>query len=300
MRMLRLISFASIFCLVSISASGQQTTSSATPLTASDPRAVALVQRSLGALIGSASVNDVTLTGTVQRVAGSDDDTGTATLTATVGGDSKISLNLPSGLRSEIRNSAGTPLPGALPPGVPASAAQALQSVGAWSGPDGALHPIVSHNLMNDAAWFFPALTLANLASQNYVVSYIGQETINGQSVVHLSSSRQIVVSSGSSINPPGPPGMSLTSFMQQLSQMEIYLDPTTSLPVALAFNAHPDGNALVDIPTQVEFSNYQKTAGVQVPLHVQKYLNNNLVLDLQFTNATLNSGLSASAFQLQ
>jgi hypothetical protein len=297
---LRLVSLASIFCLISTSASGQQTTFSATPATTSDPQAVALIQRSLARLVGSATVTDVTLNGAAQRIAGSDSETGTATLTATAGGNSKVSLSLPSGLRSEIRNSAGIPLPGALPARIPASEAQVPQPVGAWSGPDGALHPIVSHNLMTDAAWFFPAITLASVASQSYVVTYIGQETLNGQSVIHLSGSRPVVISSESSVAPPGPPGISLASFMQHLSQMDIYLDPTTSLPVALAFNAHPDGNALVDIPARIQFSNYQDRDGIEVPLHVQKYLNNNLVLDLQFTEATLNSGLSASAFQLQ
>jgi hypothetical protein len=62
-----------------------------------------------------------------------------------------------------------------------------------------------------------------------------------------------------------------------------------------MTFSIHPDNNELVDIPIEVSFADYQVVSGVQVPLHVQKLLNNGLVLDLQFQNVTLNSGLTAS-----
>lgn len=282
-----------VFCVVCLSASGQQTTSTSSPPATSSPQAVALLQQSLSVLIGSTTVTDVTLTGSAQRIAGSDDETGTANVTAMAGGYSKLSLNFPSGLRSEIRNPSAIPLPGALPPNAPAAMAQAAQPVGAWSGPDGALHPMVSHNVMTDATWFFPAFTLANvIASQTSVLSYVGQGTLNGQSVLHVSASQQLPTLS----NVPAQ----MTGLPQHLSQTDLYLDPTTSVPVALAFNIHPDGNASLDIPTQIQFSNYQAVNGMLVPFHVQKFLNNSLVLDLQFTNATFNSGLAAANFQIQ
>jgi hypothetical protein len=285
----------SIFCLVSTSASGQQTASSAPPPTTSDPQAVALIQRSLAALIGSATVSDVTLTGTAQRIAGSDDETGTATLTAMPGGYSKLSLTLPSGARNEIRNPSGTPLPGVLPPNVPAAVAQTAQPVGAWSGPDGVPHGMASHNVMTDATWFFPAFTIANVlssAGRTYILSYGGDAILGGQSVLHVSAFQQWSPAS----NAPS----AIASLSQHLSQMDIYLNSTTSLPVALEFNAHPDANALVDIPVQIQFSNYQVVSGAAVPLRVQKYVNNVLVLDLQLNSSALNTGLTASSFQLQ
>lgn len=279
--------------LIPASLSAQQSASTSVPAPASDPQAVALVQRALSALIGSASISDVTLTGTARRIAGSDDETGTATLTATAAGDSKLSLNFPSGPRTEIRNHSAIPLPGSLPPSVPASVAQTAQPVGAWSGPDSAIHGMANHNVMTDAAWFFPALTLARMAdAPNMVLSYVGQETLNGQAVVHISASQQL--------SAPSNLHAQLSTLPQHLSQMDLYLDPTTLLPVALAFNTHPDSNALVDIATQVQFSGYRAVNGVQVPLHVQKYLNNGLVLDLQLNTTALNSGLTAATFQIQ
>jgi hypothetical protein len=101
---------------------------------------------------------------------------------------------------------------------------------------------------MTDASWFFPAATLTRIVtSPGYVFSYVGPETLDGQPVTHLQVSQPLAATVSA------PSGAA--ALMQHLSQMEIYLDPTTSLTVALGFNIHPDANALLDIPTRVEFS---------------------------------------------
>ncbi len=86
---------------------------------------------------------------------------------------------------------------------------------------------------------------------------------------------------------------------LQKLSQMEIYLDPTTLLPLSLAFNVHPDGDANTNIPIEIRYSNYQAVNGVQVPFHIQRFINGTLFLDLTVQSVTINSGISASAFTL-
>ena len=83
----------------------------------------------------------------------------------------------------------------------------------------------------------------------------------------------------------------------QHLSETDIFLDSTTSLPVAIAFNIHPDNNALLDIPAEIQFSDYRTVKGAQIPFHLQKFINNTLTLDLQFQSATTNSGLLATDF---
>jgi hypothetical protein len=293
----RFVWFVSVLCLLASSASAQTTLTSSSG-TASDPQAVALIQKALAALTGGLPVTDVTLTGSARRITGSDDETGTGTLKADSTQDSLVDLKLPSGTWVEIRNHSAVPLPGAVPaaPNVPASITQAAQPTGAWLGPDGIRHAMVSHNVLTDAAWFFPALMLRNLVGGNYVLSYIGQETSGVQTVLHVSGSQRLTAPTGL------PAGVSeqLTNLHGHVTQMDIFLDATTSLPVALAFNTHPDGNALLDIPVQVQFSNYQPTSGVEVPLHVRKWLNSTLVLDLQFTSTSVNSGVPASTFALQ
>ena len=63
-------------------------------------QAVQLLRQALSALGVSSPINDITLSGTAHYVAGSDDETETATLKA-ISGASRVDLNLSSGPRSE-------------------------------------------------------------------------------------------------------------------------------------------------------------------------------------------------------
>lgn len=241
---------------------------SATPNPQSSPQAVTLLQQSLAALTGGKSIADITLAGTARRIAGSDDESGTATLRALAGTGARLDLSLSSGPRTELRNVSGP------------------EPAGSWSGPDAVSHAISGHNLFTDPGWF-PAFAISSaLSAPNAVSTYIGPETRDGQSVIHITASQQFPTLSGHS-----------ASLTQHLTQTEIFLDPTTNLPVALAFNTHPDNDAGLDIPVETRFSDYRSINGTQIPFHVQKFLNNTLLLDLQFQSATLNSGLSAAAF---
>jgi hypothetical protein len=253
--------------LLAFSALAQQT-STTTPQ--SSPQALLLLHKSLAALTASQSVTDITLSGTARRIAGSDDETGTATYQA-ISGANRLELSLSGGARTEIANSTADP------------------PSGNWSGPDGKSHPHAVHNLMNQAS-ISPAFTLAALTpAQNFVVTIVGQETRDGHAVYHLTASQQF----------PHMRGKTAT-FTQHLTQMEIFLDTSTLLPVAFDFSIHPDNDAGLDIRAEILFSDYGSFNGAQVPLRVQKFLNNTLLLDLQFSSAQLNSGLSASLFNVQ
>jgi len=260
MRSIRPLAVVYLCFVLVLSTSAQQ--SPAPPV-----QAPALLQSALAALAGANSVSDVTLAGTARRIAGSDDESGTAVLKA-ITGATRVELTLPSGQRTEIMNISGG------------------QLAGTWIGTDGVSHAIADHNLLLiDPGWFFPVFPLSRGLATGYVATYVGSETKDSLAVQHLSISQQ-------------PAGTSDTAaLLQHLSQVDLYLDSSTHLPVAMAFNIHPDDNALLDIPIEIRFSDYRPVNGVQVPFHVQKFLNNGLILDLQFQSAILNSGLSASAF---
>jgi hypothetical protein len=234
------------------------------------PQALTTLQNSLLALTGKTIINDVTLLGTAEWIAGSDDETGTVVFKS-ANGANRLDAALSNGIRSEVRliTSAGVS--------------------GKWIGQDGVSHPIADHNLMTDSGQF-PAFTLTNLlSSSNSVFTYVGLEPRNLATVIHISAFQQVPNTSN------GPSGL-----MQHLSQVEIYLDPSTSLPVSYLFNSHPDDNALLDLPTEIRYSNYQSVNGVQIPFHVQKYLNGTLLLDIQFQSASLNTGITASQISAQ
>lgn len=70
----------------------------------SDPQALAFAAASISALTGGTTIGDATLTGSVTWTAGSDSETGTATLEALGTGESRIDLALTTGTRTEIRD----------------------------------------------------------------------------------------------------------------------------------------------------------------------------------------------------
>ena len=264
---MRALSFfvALLVTLPNSPASQQATSSSST----SSTQATQLLQQSLAALQGNTSISDVTLSGSARRIAGSDDESGTATLKALASGAGRMDLALSGGQRIEICNSTVTP------------------PAGSWSGPDGVSHPISYHNLMTDPAWFFPAFPISRaFSSSGYATAYIGQETRSGQSVQHVQVWQISTVQT-----PPGTPTF------QHLSQMDFYLDSTTLLPAAATFNTHPDNDMGLDLPVEIRFSDYRSLNGSQIPYHIQKFLNNSLLLDFQAQTVTPNSGLSAAAF---
>ena len=236
-----------------------------------DAQAVSALQRSLVALVGTSTVKDITLTGSVRRIAGSDDDSGTATFKATSIGQGRIDLTIPSGSRSELADiSQGSP-------------------TGSWCGADAVWHSTVPHNLLTDPSWFFPAFLLSRvLSTTTYAVSVADAETRNGVAVEHLAVYLQ------PSKADPTP------TVTQNLSRIDIYLDSSTVLPVALAFNIHPDNDALTNIPVEVRLSNYQNVQGISAPYHIQKYIQNSLALDITVSGTQINTGLSGSDFQAQ
>jgi hypothetical protein len=264
MRAARFVLPLSLCFLVSIPLSAQQAATS-------DPQALQILQRCLGALAGGQTLNDVTLSGTARRIAGSDDESGTGIFKALASGAGRTDLSLSAGQRSEAQN------------------LTAAEPVGTWSGPDRIPHPVTYHNLLTEPSWFFPTFAIARrLSGSGFVATYVGQETHNGQAVEHVSVSQ-----TSSSHSPSG------AILHQHLSQVDFFLDATTFLPAAIAFTIHPDDDAGRDIPVEVGFSDYRPVNGAQIPFHVQKYLNNTLILDFQATSVTLNSGLSANSFSL-
>jgi len=232
-----------------------------------DPNAVARASKALQALAGGTVLTDITLQASATYIAGSDQETGPATLIALGNQQSRVTLNLTNGQRQAIRSGIA----------------------GVWAGADGTPHAMGSHNSFIDADWFYPAFTLGALANDpTFAVGLVGEEVHGGEPVYHLVLAR--VVSRKSP---------SIVALIQRISTMDLYLDVATLQPAALNFNLHPDQNTGTDIPVEVRFGAYQSFKGVQVPTRIQGYLQNSLVLDLTVANAAINSGVPASYFTL-
>jgi hypothetical protein len=233
----------------------------------SDPQAVALASRSIFVLTERNVISDVTLTGTATWTAGSDTETGTATLLALGTGESRMGFASAGGTRTEIRDSStGTPR-------------------GRWIAGNGSAGPFMPHNCWTDAVWFFPPL--GSLAGgPNTLLSYVGAETRNGQAVQHIQS------------HVYRSPDYSRPS-IRELSTMNFYLDASTSVPIAITYDVHPDNDAGSNLPVEVEFSDYQRVSGVLTPMHIQVHVQGTLLLDVSVSSALFNSGLQLSEFSI-
>jgi hypothetical protein len=265
-KILRLCSLCLVFSVVSAIAQ-----SSPTPR-ASDPQAIALATSALVALTKGTQIRDVTLVGTATRTAGSDVESGTVTLKALGQQNGRIDLNLSDGTRSEIISA---------PNGNPQ---------GFWTAPDGAIHNMANHNCVTDAAWFFPGLTvLSQVSNPRILATYVGEETRGDRGVQHLRFVEQF-------------PSLAehVNGLLSSLTAEDVYLDSSSLLPTAIRFNTHPDNDATTNIPVEIDFSDYQSVSGAAMPFKIQKFLNGALFLDITIQSATLNSGLSDSAFAVQ
>jgi hypothetical protein len=264
MRVARILFFGCFVFLPSAQSNSHQ----ASGAVQRDSAALTLTTLSVQALLGNQNLTDATLQGTANYTAGSDAETGSFTLELKGNNESKLVMNLSGGTRQEIRKF----------------------QAGVWVGPDGQHYPMALHNCWIDASSLLPAFTLtAALSNSQTAALYLGQTTINGASADHLQFS-QLVAGQG----------QAMTTQIQQLSAIEVYLDATSHLPIALAFNAHPDDNLRLSFPVQIQFSAYQRFGGIQAPTHVQKFLQGTLTLDLTVTSVATNTGISDTDFSTQ
>ena len=135
----------------------------------SDPQVISFTIQAVTAMTGGAAVGDVTLTGNVPCIAGSDLETGTATLSAK-GTESRVDLSLSGRRRSEIRSIRSDGFP-----------------QGAQKDISGVLRSIAFHNCWTDASWFFkPLSSLAGPSDSPLIFSYVGLQNRGGTSLQHI------------------------------------------------------------------------------------------------------------------
>jgi len=142
-----------------------------------------------------------------------------------------------------------------------------------------------------DAAWFCPALLVYRYGTAAQLGYVSGGTTVvhNGQSALSLTSAVEAKT------------GHALTdSELRRLSQTHLFLDPTSLVPVAFTREVHPANNSLINIALEARYSQYQTFNGVSVPMHIQRYMNGVLDMDIQLTAAQINTGLTGSTFHLQ
>lgn len=226
--------------------------------------AQALLSQLSAAFSGNRVIQQVQLSGSAIWYAGDSEDSGSATLTASTNGSLQVQLSLGSmGLRTEMATGSG------------------LGASCQWTGADGTVHGIDSGNCLKPMAWFMPALSLQPSLVPNYLGAVdLGSGTVGDSATAYRHLQSQLVfggVSGGT------------TAAIMQLSTTDLGLDPVSLLPAVLAYSAHPDSGAPTSIAIEIHYSDYRSVEGVQIPFHIQRYVNGALQLDIAVNSAEIN-----------
>jgi hypothetical protein len=256
---------------------GRPTSRAPQPLPKANAQGASLLQQSLAAVGAESPATDVTLTGNITVfIPGGSTDTGTIVMVARGDAQAEVTMKMATGTRSEVRTIS--------PDGVAAEMR---------TGPDGTVaHNRVRSLLSPHPAWFFPQFVMGSQPQSGLASSFIGPETRAGVAVNHVQVWQ---LPSSSSLYSSVPPGIVHTE-----TQYELYLDPATSLPVAMVYYVQPDYpksprvvNVHRDTRAQVEmrFSNYQRVEGIPVAYHIQAFIQGRQIYDIQLSSATFNTG---------
>jgi hypothetical protein len=235
----------------------------ASPLTANASSALAQLY---AAFSGSHAVHSVALSGEATWYAGSLEDSGPITLTAADNGSAQMQMDLAAtGQITESQTGLG-------------SGAQCY-----WSGKDGVVHSVDAGDCWRPALWFLPPLFLQpSVLSNEQLLVDLGAGTVGTGETVYHHVQGQIVPSAAST------PSRGLRALAQRTTA-DIGLDPTSSLPVVLVYSVHPNGGAHIPVSIEIHYSDYRAVAGVQIPFHIERYVNGSLQLDIQLSAASAN-----------
>jgi hypothetical protein len=198
-------------------------------------------------------------------------------LVATADGRSQIVFNSPAGTTGSV------------------SEYSSSTRAGTFNGIDSTSHAVPANGVLGPhPAWFFPAFLVgAGLSSQDYVSADLGHEIRNGVAVEHVVLWR--------------PNGSATWSVTGRQSQDDLYLDSSSSMPVALTFTVllfNPQTGEPVrpDVRTkdreleEVCYSAYRQVQGVPVPFRIQVYVHGTLVTDIQLSSVAFNTGVTIAA----
>jgi hypothetical protein len=269
--------------LIPASLSAQQSTPAPTTSGPQTSQAASFLQQAIAAQTGGATVTDITMTGTVTITAGANTDTGTVTFVATSAGRTQSTTTTSAGTRTVIRDISG---------GWPT-----LTVIGT----DGVAHTVTTQSALapHPASFYLPFVLGSGLSSPIFASSYVGQETWNGATVQHLSVWMV-----------PGGSWSGSAQLLQQITQHDIYLDPSSMLSVGMKFTVHPYDatnpnrlltpyrNNAVDSIEQVQFSQYQQVQGQPIPFHTHTTIQTtkvSVVIDVQITSVNFNTGATVT-----
>jgi hypothetical protein len=218
-------------------------------------------EKAQAAITSGKSFHVLNLTANAEWVAGSQHESGTAQLMASVDGSTNVQLNLGQASRTEVQ-----------------TAANPFRTC-TWSNSAGTSYSIMGANCFIAIPWFAPGL----FTQSSSVLPALLTTSDDGE----ITKDNEILHQVRFLLNRQG---MNTASTQQliALSTVKVFYNPQTLLPDSLEYNIHPDDNDLQNIDVKVVFSNYQSVSGMMVPFHIERYIHHTLQLTLNISNAVL------------
>ncbi len=132
-----------------------------------------------------------------------------------------------------------------------------------------------------------PALMLAyELARSDFSVSYIGQETLNGRSIHHLSLARVSTTGTG------------VDDILTKNSRLDLFIDSQTFLIAKISFLYLATNDWRRGYPMEIYYDDYRTVNGLLVPFHQRYVYDGQPAGEMQFTSMVVNQGASDSDFE--
>ena len=223
------------------------------------PDSSVLLSRASQAFTAGKPVTSVEMSGRAEWTAGSTKDNGLAKLIANINGENKAEFDMSKGTRIESQS------------------AFAKDRTCTWSGKDGVTHDVASSNCWTAAIWFLPHLAIQGAG----LPPALNVQSVDGNHIRH-----QVTFPDSAD---PSSSRSKAYALIQEWSRTDLTLDSETALPSSLKYMIHPDNNSSVNIQVEVRYSNYQKVSDVELPMHIERYVNGALQLSIDITSAIIN-----------
>lgn len=161
-------------------------------------------------------------------------------------------------------------------------------SIGLYKKLDGSTQHISFPNAVNFGSLTFPYMYIAaGVADPSTSISYIGVDTKNGQRTYDI----RIQQTFSSEQDPSG--------ILSKLTKRDFFIDAVTFLIVKTLDMVHPEKASTIDIPHEMEFSDYRNNNGVLVPFSISEITVGQHTYTIQLDQMRFNTGLQDSDFNL-
>jgi hypothetical protein len=263
MRRSTAVSLLVVLSVLPVGLIAQQANQTVTPPTR-DPQAIAILQHAVAAMAITVPA-DSSATGTVTVVEGSTTQTGSIHILTRGTSQTAETITLPDSQRAVVYSNG-----------------DAIETSGGQSA-----NPPLQLIVTDQCADFPLPLVLSALNNSDEAFQYVGSETLNGILVQHVRVWNSFA-------------SKPLLSGLAPFSTRDIWLDPTSGLPLKLTYSRRAGGGAVPAFPVEIFFSNYTKVNGVLYPFGIKKSYNGTPWQVITVQSVSFNTGLTDARFAVE